>query len=67
MSEILNKMSLPFSLDYEIAENSVDVSQDEKERILLARLIAHSKDKTVCIITHRTEILKALSKKIIQI
>jgi ABC-type transport system involved in cytochrome bd biosynthesis fused ATPase/permease subunit len=41
---ILRKVKLPFDLDYTIEENASNVSQGEKERVLLARLIAHNKN-----------------------
>jgi len=41
---ILRIVKLPFDLDYIIEENASNVSQGEKERILLARLIAHDKN-----------------------
>jgi len=43
LEEILEKVKLPFGLNYTIEENASNISQGEKERILLARLVAHNK------------------------
>lgn len=50
LEEILHKVRLPLKLDYKIEENATNVSQGEKERILLARIIAHGKDKDFIIL-----------------
>ncbi|WP_200779436.1 ATP-binding cassette domain-containing protein [Anaerobranca californiensis] len=44
LEEMLKKFKLPFQLQYRIDENSANISQGEKERILLARALLANKN-----------------------